>query len=78
MRLSTIAAGLIACLITDVAATSLTYRLDANERACFYAETKADNEKIAFYFAVRKPPVSFTIPRPHRSVTRHERLQCRS
>ncbi|KAG5921000.1 hypothetical protein E4U61_007231 [Claviceps capensis] len=53
MRLFTIAAGLIACLITDVAATSLTYRLDANEKACFYAETKTDNEKIAFYFAVQ-------------------------
>lgn len=52
MRLSTIGAGLIACLATNVAATALTYKLDANEKACFYTETKKDNEKIAFYFAV--------------------------
>ncbi|KAG6009383.1 hypothetical protein E4U21_002693 [Claviceps maximensis] len=53
MRLPTIVAGLIACLVTDVAGTSLTYRLDANEKACFYVETKADNEKVAFYYAVQ-------------------------
>ncbi|KAK2593216.1 hypothetical protein QQS21_009056 [Conoideocrella luteorostrata] len=53
MRLSTIAAGLIACLVTDVTATALTYKLDANEKACFYVDTKKDNEKIAFYFAVQ-------------------------
>jgi hypothetical protein len=53
MRLSTIGAGVIACLATNVAATALTYKLDANEQACFYAETKKDNEKISFYFAVR-------------------------
>lgn len=53
MRLTTIAAGLIACLVTDVTATALTYKLDANEKACFYVDTKKDNEKIAFYFAVQ-------------------------
>lgn len=52
MRLSSIAAGVIACLATNVVATALTYKLDANEKACFYTETKKDNEKIAFYFAV--------------------------
>jgi len=52
MRLSTIAAGVIACMVTDVAATALTYKLTANEKACFYTDTKKDNEKIAFYFAV--------------------------
>lgn len=53
MRASTIAAGIIACVVTDVAATALTYKLAANERACFYTDTKKDDEKIAFYFAVR-------------------------
>ncbi|KAG5977300.1 hypothetical protein E4U55_006890 [Claviceps digitariae] len=53
MRLPTIAAGLIACLVTDVVGTSLTYKLAANEKACFYAETKQKNEKVAFYFAVQ-------------------------
>ncbi|KAG5921027.1 hypothetical protein E4U42_006001 [Claviceps africana] len=53
MRLPTIVAGLIACLVTDVAATSLAYRLAAHEKACFFTETKADNEKVSFYFAVQ-------------------------
>lgn len=52
MRLTTLFAGLFACLITDVAATALTYKLDANEKACFFTTTKKEGEKIAFYFAV--------------------------
>lgn len=53
MRLLMIAAGFIACLVSDAAATALTYKLSANEKACFYADTKTENQKIAFYFAVR-------------------------
>lgn len=53
MRLPMLFVGLIACFITNVAATALTYKLVAHERGCFYAETKRENEKIAFYFAVR-------------------------
>jgi hypothetical protein len=53
MRLLLLLAGIIACLISNVAATALTYKLDANEKACFYTVTKKDSEKIAFYFAVR-------------------------
>merc|ERR1712000_17845 len=53
MRLPTLFAGLIACLITNVTATALTYNIAAHEKACFYAETKKDNEKVAFYFAVQ-------------------------
>lgn len=52
MRLPTLFAGVIACLASNVAATALTYNLAAHERACFFAETKKDNEKVAFYFAV--------------------------
>lgn len=52
MRLPTLLAGFIACLITNVTATALTYNIAAHEKACFYAETKKDNEKVAFYFAV--------------------------
>lgn len=55
MRLPTLFAGLIACLVSNVAATALTYNLAAHERACFFAETKKDNEKVAFYFAVGYP-----------------------
>lgn len=52
MRLTTLFAGLVACLVTDVTATALTYKLAANEKACFYTSTKKEGEKIAFYFAV--------------------------
>lgn len=52
MRLPLFLAGLIACMIGNVAATALTYQLTANEKACFYASTKKEGEKIAFYFAV--------------------------
>jgi hypothetical protein len=52
MRLPTLVAGLMAFMATNVAATALTYKLAANEKACFYAASKNENEKIAFYFAV--------------------------
>ena len=48
--------SLLACLVSDAAATALTFKLPANEKACFYAVTKNEAEKIAFYFAVRLPP----------------------
>lgn len=54
MRLPTVLAGLMALMVTDVAATALTYKLAANEKACFYTSTKKESEKIAFYFAVGK------------------------
>lgn len=56
MRLPTLVAGLMALMASNVAATALTYKLTANERACFYAATKNPNEKIAFYFAVCGAP----------------------
>jgi hypothetical protein len=37
---------------TSVNATALTYKIDANERGCFYAWVDKVGEKIAFYFAV--------------------------
>jgi len=36
-----------------VDATALTYKIDANEKGCFYAWVDKVGEKIAFYFAVR-------------------------
>jgi hypothetical protein len=44
----------MAWLAANVSATALTYKLTANEQACFYATTKNKAEKIAFYFAVRR------------------------
>jgi len=38
-----------------VSATSLTYKIDANEKACFYAWVDKVGEKMAFYFAVLTP-----------------------
>jgi hypothetical protein len=55
MRVPLFLAGLIACMISNVAATALTYKLTANEKACFYALTKKTGEKVAFYFAVSFP-----------------------
>lgn len=45
--------SLLACLVSEAAATALTFKLPANDKACFYAVTKNNAEKIAFYFAVR-------------------------
>lgn len=49
----------LASLASSVSATALTYRLEANEKACFYTEVEQANAKVAFYFAVS----SKTLPR---------------
>ena len=56
MKFTPLIFSLLACLISEAAATALTFKLPANEKACFYAVTKKEAEKIAFYFAVRPPP----------------------
>lgn len=56
MQLPILACGLLACLVAQVSATALTYKLTANEKACFYTGTKVKGEKIAFYFAVHISP----------------------
>jgi hypothetical protein len=53
MQLPVLAWGVLACLVAQVSATALTYKLMAHEKACFYTATKNKGEKIAFYFAVR-------------------------
>lgn len=55
MKLSLVTSGLVALFASQVAATALTYKLVANEKACFYTKTQHKGEKIAFYFAVRCP-----------------------
>ncbi|TPX72972.1 hypothetical protein SpCBS45565_g00085 [Spizellomyces sp. 'palustris'] len=40
-------------LVAGVSATTLTYKMDPHERACFYTSAKSAGEKIAFYFAVQ-------------------------
>lgn len=55
MQLPLLSYGLWALLAVQAAATALTYKINANEEACFYAATQQNNEKIAFYFAVCSP-----------------------
>ncbi|KAJ1557288.1 hypothetical protein HK405_000342, partial [Cladochytrium tenue] len=40
-------------LALPVGATTVTYTMAAHERACFYGTALAENEKLAFYFAVQ-------------------------
>jgi hypothetical protein len=49
-------AGLVS-LLSSVTATALTYKLEANEKACFFTNVDQSNAKVAFYFAVR--PIRF-------------------
>ncbi|KAK0117904.1 hypothetical protein ONS95_012220 [Cadophora gregata] len=53
MKASIIASGLLACLSPFVSATALTYKLGANEKACFFSNIENKGSKIAFYFAVQ-------------------------
>ncbi|CAN8095302.1 unnamed protein product [Discula destructiva] len=53
MQLTTLAYGLVALFISQASATALTYKLQANEKACFYAHNKEKSQKLAFYFAVQ-------------------------
>lgn len=52
MRFAALVIGILAALVSSVTATALTYRLEANEKACFYNYVDERNTKIAFYFAV--------------------------
>lgn len=42
-----------ASLLAAVYATALTYRLEAHEKACFFAQVNDKGTKVAFYFAVQ-------------------------
>ncbi len=62
MKLRLAACGLLAWLAAEASATALTYKLLANERACFYAAGESKGQKLAFYFAVRPIVVLATAP----------------
>jgi hypothetical protein len=67
MQLPLLSYGLWALLAVQATATALTYKLNANEEACFYTASQKQNEKIAFYFAVgssNRWPIRF-LPYPH-------------
>jgi|SRR5690242_1762672 len=45
--------SLLLAYCTAVYATALTYRLEAQEKACFFANVEHKGVKVAFYFAVQ-------------------------
>ncbi|TVY90026.1 Pre-mRNA-processing protein [Lachnellula willkommii] len=53
MKFSILSCGFLACLSPLVSATALTYKLSANEKACFFSNVENKGAKIAFYFAVQ-------------------------
>ncbi|KAI1332088.1 emp24/gp25L/p24 family/GOLD-domain-containing protein [Xylariaceae sp. FL0255] len=53
MRTTLLSVGLLAWLISLASATALTYKIQANEKACFYAAPQKAGQKMAFYFAVQ-------------------------
>lgn len=52
MKFSLLSCSLLACLSPLVSATALTYKLAANEKACFFTNVENKGAKLAFYFAV--------------------------
>ncbi|RYO93582.1 hypothetical protein DL766_010506 [Monosporascus sp. MC13-8B] len=53
MKATALSVGLLAWIISLVSATALTYKISANEKACFYTTAEKKAAKIAFYFAVQ-------------------------
>lgn len=52
MRSLSLLVGLLPLLTSLISATALTYKLTANEKACFFTEVTKQDSKVAFYFAV--------------------------
>lgn len=52
MKFSSLLCGTLAALSSAVSGTALTYKLSANEKACFFSQVDQVGAKIAFYFAV--------------------------
>ncbi|KAF2095810.1 hypothetical protein NA57DRAFT_43823 [Rhizodiscina lignyota] len=53
MHATSILSCLLAFLVASASSTALTYKVQANEKACFFTETEQKGAKIAFYFAVQ-------------------------
>jgi len=57
--------GIILYFFSSISATALTYKLVANEKACFFTNVNQQGAKIAFYFAVSLlQPFLETLVRP--------------
>jgi hypothetical protein len=57
MRLYFVLSSLLALTISFVSGTALTYKLNGNEKSCFYTNVDRQNAKVAFYFAVCIAPL---------------------
>jgi hypothetical protein len=55
MHVSTLWAAIWALFATSISATALTYKMQPNEKACFFTNVAQKGAKIAFYFAVCPP-----------------------
>src|ERR1700743_2889074 len=55
MKLSSTVLGALALGVSSAYGTALTYKVAANEKACFFTDVQRQGAKIAFYFAVRTP-----------------------
>jgi hypothetical protein len=55
MKLQSLWPCLAALLSATVSATALTYKMQPNEKACFFTDVGQKSAKIAFYFAVGFP-----------------------
>ncbi|KAI9854617.1 MAG: hypothetical protein M1824_000259 [Vezdaea acicularis] len=53
MHLPTLITSTLLAFLPLVTSTALTYKLAANEKACFYAWVDKEGAKVAFYFAVQ-------------------------
>lgn len=54
MKFLVLALSFLGLAVSAVSATALTYKVGANEKACFFAQVERADSKIAFYFAVHK------------------------
>ncbi|KAI4248679.1 MAG: hypothetical protein LQ352_005866 [Teloschistes flavicans] len=53
MRLPLLLVTLLGCVLSRVSTTALTYKLQPNEKACFFSYAEQKGLKLAFYFAVQ-------------------------
>ncbi|KAI4123268.1 MAG: hypothetical protein LQ338_005349 [Usnochroma carphineum] len=53
MQIPFLFCSLLSCICSFASATALTYKLQPNEKACFFAYADQRGLKLAFYFAVQ-------------------------
>ncbi|KAF2436932.1 supernatant protein factor, C-terminal domain-containing protein [Tothia fuscella] len=71
MRFSTLWPSLAALMASTISATALTYKMQPNEKACFFTDVAQKGAKIAFYFAVQSGgsfDIDYTVIGPNERV----------